>query len=136
MRLGTNGETRLTALVFSVTASTTPETLTNSGWTVGCNRAQEDGRTGRELVVAVANHHCDGQKPYLSSMLYQVFFQKLFTRPFPIGGQLFKPQRVEDLRRRARWNRVRMAASKRGLNLNSEIETADSAEFTDFEGVA
>jgi hypothetical protein len=116
-------------LVFSVTASTTPGTLTNSGWTVGCNRTQEDGHTERELVVAVANHHCDGQKPYLCSMLYQVFFSKIIHPTVSDGGQLFKPQRVEDLRKRPRWNSVRMEASKRGLNLNSEIETADSADF-------
>jgi hypothetical protein len=116
-------------LVFSVTASTTPGTLTNSGWTVGCNRTQKDGRTGGELVVAVANHHGDGQKPYLPSMLYQVFFLKFIHPAVSVGGQLFQPQRVEDLRKSAPRNSVRREASKRGLNLNSEIETGDSADF-------
>jgi hypothetical protein len=65
--------------VFSVTASTTPGTLTNSGWTFGRKRTHEEGWTRRELVVAVANHHCNGPKPYLYSRIYQVFFQNLFT---------------------------------------------------------
>jgi hypothetical protein len=65
--------------VFSATAPTTPGTLTNSGLTFGCNRTHEHGGARRELVVAVANHHCNGPKPYLYSRLYQGFFQKLFT---------------------------------------------------------
>jgi hypothetical protein len=64
---------------ISVTAPTTPGTLTNSGLTFGCNRTHEHGRARGELVVAVANHHCNGLKQYLYSRLYQAFLQKLFT---------------------------------------------------------
>jgi hypothetical protein len=72
-------KTRLMRVGISVTAPTTPGTLTNSGWTFGRKRTHEDGWTRRELVVAVANHHCNGPKPYLYSRIYQVFFQNLFT---------------------------------------------------------
>jgi hypothetical protein len=75
-------KTRLTSVGISVTAPTTPGTLTNSGLTFGCNRTHEHGRARRELAVAVANHHCNGLKPYLNSRLYQAFFPKII-HPIP-----------------------------------------------------
>jgi len=77
-------KTRITSVGISVAAPTTPGTLTNSGWTFGCNRTHEHGRTRRELVVAVAKHHCNGPKPYLYSRIYQGFFSKII-HPIPRG---------------------------------------------------